>query len=198
LPTLDRLRNRKSITAQQIDVLVNQGRQPGHVVREHWKPLGPELFKCQIDIKRVPENDDIDHKPEGSKLVFLPFPIALAQFASFAVKNSSRQLVAVLAAIQLSQRSPAFRPVVNIGKAVDGFVYAPEFGDSLSLLRGAVINPRLVQTSSLQRRQHFHVRPRISSHRVPGVNPMAVILENRHLPFTAVAPSDAGIFLHQA
>lgn len=38
----------------------------------------------------------------------------------------------------------------------------------------------------------------ISSHCVPGVIPMAVILENGHLPFRAVAPSDAGIFLHQA
>ena len=74
MPTLDRLRNRKGITAKQIDMLVNQGRQPGHVFREHWKPLGPELLKCRIDIKRVPENDDIDHKPEGSNLVIIVQP----------------------------------------------------------------------------------------------------------------------------
>jgi hypothetical protein len=33
-------------------------------------------LECRIDIKRVPENDDIDHKSEGSKLVFLPFSLA--------------------------------------------------------------------------------------------------------------------------
>jgi hypothetical protein len=96
LPTLDRFRHRKGITAQQIDVFVNQWRQPCHVFRKHWKALGPELLECRIDIKRVPENDDVDHEPEGSKLVFLPFPIALAQFAPFAVKNCPCQLVAVL------------------------------------------------------------------------------------------------------
>jgi hypothetical protein len=96
-------------------VLVNQGGQPGHVFREHWKALSPELLERRIDIKCVPENDDVDHESKGSKLVFLPFPIALTQFAPFAVKNGSCQLVAVLATIQLSERPPAFRLVVNIG-----------------------------------------------------------------------------------
>ena len=50
----------------------------GHVFREHWKAFSAELLECRVDIKRAPENDDIDYKPEGSKLVFLPFPIALA------------------------------------------------------------------------------------------------------------------------
>jgi hypothetical protein len=59
-------------------VFVNQRRQPGHVFREHWKALGLELLESRIDIKRVPENDDVDHESKGSKLVFLPFPIALA------------------------------------------------------------------------------------------------------------------------
>ena len=58
-------------------MLVNQGGQPGHVFQEDWKPLGPELLKCRVDIKRVPENDDIDYESEGFKLVFLSFPIAL-------------------------------------------------------------------------------------------------------------------------
>jgi hypothetical protein len=91
---------------------------------------------------------------EGSKLVFLSFPIALAQFAPLAMKNSPCQLVAVLATIQLSERSPAFRLVVNISKAVDGFVDAPEFGDSLSELRWAVINPK----GSHDRRRLHHTQ----------------------------------------
>ena len=124
MPTLDRFRYRKGITAQQIDLLVNQGGQPGHVFREHWKAIGAEFMKCRIDIKRVPENDDIDYESEGSKLVFLSFPIALAQFAPLAMKNRPCQLVAVRATIQLSERSSAFRIVVNISKAVDGFVDA--------------------------------------------------------------------------
>jgi hypothetical protein len=135
-------------------VLVNQRGQPGHVFREHWKAVGPELLKCRIDIKRVPENDDIDYESEGSKLVFLSFPIALAQFAPLAMKNSPCQFVAVLATIQLSERSPAFRFVVNISKAVDGFVDAPEFGDSLSELRWAVINPK----GSHDRRRLHHTQ----------------------------------------
>ena len=59
-------------------MLVNQGGQPGHVFREDWKPLGPELLECRMDIKRVPENDDVDDESKSSKLVFLAFPIALA------------------------------------------------------------------------------------------------------------------------
>ena len=135
-------------------MLVDQGRQASHVFREHWKAIGPELLKCRIDIKPVPENDDTDYESEGSKLVFLSFPIALAQFAPLAMKNSPCQLVAVLATIQLSKRSSAFRLVVDISKAVDGFVDAPEFGDSLSELRWAVINPK----GSHDRRRLHHTQ----------------------------------------
>jgi hypothetical protein len=76
-------------------VLVNQGRQAGHVFRKHWKALGPELLKCRIDIERVPENDDIDCEPEGSKLVFLSFPIALAQLGAFRCGNPPERKVAM-------------------------------------------------------------------------------------------------------
>ena len=59
-------------------MFVNQWREPGHVFRENWKALSPGLLECRIDIKRVPENDDVDHEAKSPKLVFLSFPIALA------------------------------------------------------------------------------------------------------------------------
>ena len=59
-------------------MLVNQGGQPGHVFQEDWKPLGPELLECRMDIKRVPEDDVVDDESKSSKLGFLAFPIALA------------------------------------------------------------------------------------------------------------------------
>ncbi|MDX6464637.1 MAG: hypothetical protein QOE55_8334 [Acidobacteriaceae bacterium] len=70
------------------------------------------------------------------------------------MKNSPCQFVAVLATIQLSERSSAFRLVVNISKAMDGFVDAPEFGDSLSELCWAVINPK----GSHDRRRLHHTQ----------------------------------------
>jgi hypothetical protein len=90
-------------------VLVNQGRQAGHVFREHWKAFGPELLKCRIDIKRVPENDDIDYQSEGSKLVFLSFPIALAQFAPLAMCRAALESRIFSRTVTLLQLNPGKR-----------------------------------------------------------------------------------------
>ena len=72
MPTLDRFGYRKGITAQQIDVLVYQGRQPGDIFRLHGRSLGAELLQSRINIEGVPEDDNIHHETECAKLVFPP------------------------------------------------------------------------------------------------------------------------------
>ena len=62
---------------QQVDVVENQRRQPGHIFRPHEEALSAELFQRRIDVESVPE-DDIHHETKRANLVFLPFPVALA------------------------------------------------------------------------------------------------------------------------
>src|SRR5258708_5054004 len=104
------------------------------------------------------------------------------------MKNSSCQLVAVLPPIQLSERTPAVRLVVNISKAVDGFVDAPEFGDSLSELRWAVINPE----GSHDRRRLHHTQLQRSSQTQDVVPILTNEIRVDAMPADAVQAAVAG------
>ena len=123
-------------------MLEHQRRQSGDVRRLYGKPLGPELFQSCMNVERVPQDDNIHHETERAKLIFLSLPITLAQFAPLAMKDRACQFVAVLAPIQLCECPSSFRLVIDIREAMNGFVDAPNFGDCLSQLRRAFINPK--------------------------------------------------------
>jgi DNA invertase Pin-like site-specific DNA recombinase len=89
-----------------------------------------------------PQDDNIHHETERAKLIFLSLPITLAQFAPLAMKDRACQFVAVLAPIQLCERPSPFSLVIDVREAMNGFVDAPDFGNCLSQLRRAFINPK--------------------------------------------------------
>jgi hypothetical protein len=123
-------------------VLEDQRRQSGDIFRLYGKTFGPELFESRIHVERVPQDNNVHHEAQRAKLIFLSLPVALAQFAPLPMKDGPRQFVSVLATIQLGERPSAFGLVIDIRKAVNGFIDASEFGDCLSQLRWAVVNPK--------------------------------------------------------
>ena len=56
------------------------------------------------------------------------------------MENNPRQAVSILAAIELNQRSSAFRLIIDRGQNMDGLVDAADLGHGLCQLGGAVAN----------------------------------------------------------
>ena len=77
LPTLDPFRYRIGIATRQIDVLVNQGRQPGHIFREHGKAFCAELLECRIDFFPT-RGKGITPPPKGSALVAVEIALEMS------------------------------------------------------------------------------------------------------------------------
>ncbi|AMM18496.1 hypothetical protein AX768_30035 (plasmid) [Burkholderia sp. PAMC 28687] len=71
-----------------------------------------------FDVDRVPKHDHIEHQAECAELVFLTLAVMLTQLAALAVKDGTCDAVATFAAVELRQRPPALRFVVDIGQSV--------------------------------------------------------------------------------
>ena len=53
------------------------------------KPSLFELLQRGVDVKSVPQDDDVYDQSECSELIFLSFMISLAEFAPLSVEDSS-------------------------------------------------------------------------------------------------------------
>ena len=72
------------------------------------------------------------HQTERAQLVFLVLPIMLPQLAAPAVKHGASDAVAPLTPVEVGQRAPVLRLVVNIGQRVHCLVDAAIFCNCLS------------------------------------------------------------------
>jgi hypothetical protein len=64
LPVLNRIGQREGIPAQEVDVVEDQALEAGKVLRFDEEPLGAKLLQSGIDVKRVPEHDNVDDQAE--------------------------------------------------------------------------------------------------------------------------------------
>ncbi len=122
----DRLAERKGVAAQQVEVGVAKRREPRHVGREDGLASRPEVLQGTLHVHRVPNDDCVDHQPEGGELVFLPLAVALSQLASLAVEHHPRQPMSAFATIELGQNPPAIRLVVQVVQQEQGLDHPPE------------------------------------------------------------------------
>jgi hypothetical protein len=60
-----------------------------------------KLLERGVDVKSVPQDDDVYDQSERSELIFLSFMIALAEFAPLSVEDSSGQFMTVFAFVEL-------------------------------------------------------------------------------------------------
>ena len=95
---------------------MQQGRQPFLVLWLYRVALAAQLREHGVHVQRIPQHDHVHDQAERAQLVFLPFAVALEQFAALAVEDLARQAVAAFAEIQLQQRGAAAGLVV--GEAV--------------------------------------------------------------------------------
>ena len=83
-------------------MIVDEGREAGHVLVSHLEALSSQLSEPGFDVNGVPENDHVDDESEGSELVFLPFAIAVAQFTASLIEDCPAQAVPAFSPIELA------------------------------------------------------------------------------------------------
>ena len=103
----DSLRQHKGVSSLEIEVSVDQGRQPRHVFR--MDPIADvrQLFESHRHIEGIPQHDGIDDQPQCSELVLLAFAVTLPEFATLAMKNRTCNAMAAFAAVELRQDAPS-------------------------------------------------------------------------------------------
>lgn len=74
-------------------MFMQKWRQSGEILRLYSSAVQSEVIERSFQINRVPKRDYIDNKPEGTKLIFLPFSITLPEFASLSMKASASNAV---------------------------------------------------------------------------------------------------------
>ena len=77
-------------------------------------------------VDRVPEHDHVGDQAEGAQLVFLALSVRPSYFVALAVADGPAHAMAVLAAVDQYEDTPAIDRVVDIVEQVDGPVDASD------------------------------------------------------------------------
>ena len=120
-------------------MVVAEGRQAGDVLVQDLEAFLAELLQHGVCVDRVPEHDGVHDEAERTELIFLPLPIALLQFAAFAVEDDPRQHVPGFAAIEPHEDTAAVGLVVEVVEQVHCLDHAPEISKGTRDLGRAVV-----------------------------------------------------------
>jgi hypothetical protein len=93
------VRNREGIAPQQIDVLENERGKPRQVFGLDGIAFACKLIQSSVDVKGIPQNNDVHDQAQRAQLILLPLPISLAQLSSLPVEYGAAQFVPVFASI---------------------------------------------------------------------------------------------------
>ena len=93
LTASDGVRRRECVAPEHVDVRVGQRRQMRDILIVDRVALLSQLIQYYARVNRIPEDDHVGDQAERSKLIFLPFSIALTQLPTLAVKHFTRRAV---------------------------------------------------------------------------------------------------------
>ena len=77
-------------------MLMPDGGKPDYILWEYRHPSLPHILQCTIHVDRVPEDDCIDHKPQGAQLLFLSFTVALAHLPLVPIEDFACQTLVLI------------------------------------------------------------------------------------------------------
>lgn len=92
---------RKIVAPQHVDVVVQQRREAGYVVRIRDAFGFLPLLQGLLQIARISQHHGIDHQPQRAQLVLHALAVALTQFTFLAVENGAGQRMTTFAAVEL-------------------------------------------------------------------------------------------------
>ena len=67
-----RLRGGEAVSAEQVEVLVFERGEPGHVLVSDLVALGAELSDSSVDVSGRPEHDGVQNQAQRAELVPIP------------------------------------------------------------------------------------------------------------------------------
>ena len=117
------------VAAEQVDVVSNGWGEPLGVAVVDGVAVAAKLGEGSVEVAGVPQHDGVKDEVEGAELVFLAFPVALAQLAPLAVEDLAGESVACFGAVELGEDAPPVGLVVEVGKKVEGLGDPAELGD---------------------------------------------------------------------
>ena len=109
------------VSAEVVDVSMNQRRDAGEVGRIDRVPLGLEVLDDGLDVDGVPEGDDVEHEAECAKLFLLAFPVACGEFAA--------TTVAEFLPVELDEDAPALLAIVDVVEHMARLDDTSKFGE---------------------------------------------------------------------
>ena len=80
---------REGEVAEHLDVLVLQRREAPEVFVGDLVAGGSEVCDRVAEVLGIPQHERVEREPERAELVFLAFPVGLAQLASVAVEDDA-------------------------------------------------------------------------------------------------------------
>ena len=80
---------RESIASDEINMGKAERGQAFHIGERNRFGLLMKVLHRFIHVNRIPQNDRIEDKAQGTELVFLAFAVALAQFTALPMKHGS-------------------------------------------------------------------------------------------------------------
>ncbi len=117
-------------------MIEREWRKPCHIFGFQSIAFDSKLLQNRIHVDRVPESEYIDDKSQCAELILLSLSITLPQLTSFAVKNSARQAVPILPAVELSKRPPPFKLIIDGCQDMNRLVDAADLGTACANLVG--------------------------------------------------------------
>ena len=108
-----------------------------------------ELLQRGVDVKSVPQDDDVYDQSERSELIFLSFMISLAEFAPLSVEDGSRQFMAIFTFVELLEYTTTFGFIVYVSERMNYFVDAAQFATACASLvgRSPICNVRMMEVA---------------------------------------------------
>ena len=86
-----------------------------------------QLIQGGLEVDGIPQHDNIEHQAECAQLIFLTFPVMLAQLAAFAMEHRAGDAMAAFTAVELNQRTPALGFVVDVSISYLELPYGRDF-----------------------------------------------------------------------
>lgn len=108
------------------DVRERERRDVCEIPIRHDFSRGPELIDDSLHLDRVPDNDGIREKAQAARLVHDLLEVALSEFALVGEEKPSRELVALLAAVELKLDPVPDFVIVDVAENVNRLHDAPE------------------------------------------------------------------------
>jgi len=130
----------EGVSAEEVDVLEGERRDPGDVGFTDVPSFAGELLERDLDVDRVPQRDGVEGQAEGAKLLLLLLAVGLSDLAALTMTNPPDQPMPELLAVELSEDATTLFLAVDVSEQVQRLDDATQLGERTSQGRRPVLH----------------------------------------------------------